>query len=105
MPPPPARADAATVEALLFDLGGVALGIDFGRVATTWARGAGRAPDAVAATFEFDEAFRQHERGELDDTACFAHLDRVASRWASASTASRRAGARSSPARCPACTR
>jgi putative hydrolase of the HAD superfamily len=76
MRPSPAPADAATVEALLFDLGGVVLGIDFGRVFAAWARAAGRPPDTVAAAFEFDEAYRRHERGELDDAGFFAHVDR-----------------------------
>ncbi|MEI7444947.1 MAG: HAD family phosphatase [Burkholderiales bacterium] len=64
------------VDALLFDLGGVVLGIDFHRVFTAWARAAGRDPADVAAAFAFDEAFHRHERGELDDAGWFAHVDR-----------------------------
>lgn len=64
------------VDALLFDLGGVVLGIDFHRVFAAWARAAGRDPAEVAAAFAFDEAFHRHERGELDDAGWFAHVDR-----------------------------
>jgi FMN phosphatase YigB (HAD superfamily) len=77
VPGPLAASDAVdAVDALLFDLGGVVLGIDFHRIFAAWARAAGRDPAEVAAAFAFDEAFHRHERGELDDAAWFAHVDR-----------------------------
>ena len=77
MPAPVVPGPARAVEALLFDLGGVVLGIDFGRVFAAWARAAGRDPAAVADAFAFDDAYRRHERGELADDAYFAHVDRA----------------------------
>jgi putative hydrolase of the HAD superfamily len=62
--------------ALLFDLGGVVLEIDFERVFHAWAARASCDPGAVRRRFKFDDAYERHERGELDASAYFASLRR-----------------------------
>ncbi|MDE2605227.1 MAG: HAD family phosphatase [Burkholderiales bacterium] len=65
--------------AVLFDLGGVLLEIDFGRALAAWQRHSRLAPPQLRERFAFDEPFRRHETGHLDDDAYFAHLrDRLA---------------------------
>jgi glucose-1-phosphatase len=62
------------VEALLFDLGGVVIDIDWQRVFQAWAQAA-RAPAAeIAARFAFDERYEAHERGEIGPGEYCAHL-------------------------------
>lgn len=68
----------AAIETLLFDLGGVVLGIDFGRVFAHWAQAAGMAPQEVARRFEFGDDYLRHERGELDDAGFFRAASRAA---------------------------
>ena len=59
------RAPAAA-DALLFDFGGVLVGIDFDRVLRRWA-GHARAPfERVKARFSHGPAYQAHERGEMD---------------------------------------
>jgi putative hydrolase of the HAD superfamily len=63
-----------SVRALLFDLGGVVLDVDFDRVMRAWAAAAGCEPAVIRGRFSFDEAYEQHERGELDAAGYFASL-------------------------------
>jgi glucose-1-phosphatase len=65
---------AGAVRALLFDLGGVVIDIDFDRVLRAWARAAGCAPAGLRRRFSFDAAYQRHERGELDAAGYFAAL-------------------------------
>lgn len=60
--------------ALVFDLGGVLLDIDFGRAFNAWAPYSGLSIGQMASTFQFDDAYRQHERGEIGAEEYFAHL-------------------------------
>jgi glucose-1-phosphatase len=62
------------VEALVFDLGGVLIDVDFGRAFAAWGAAAGVPATTIATRFTVDDACRAHERGELDDRAYFAHL-------------------------------
>jgi putative hydrolase of the HAD superfamily len=62
------------VRAILFDLGGVLLDIDFDRALAAWAPHSRLPPQDVRARFAFDEPFRHHETGRLDDAGYFAHL-------------------------------
>lgn len=63
--------------AVLFDLGGVLLTIDWERAFATWAPHS-RLPAAhLRERFSFDEAFHRHETGHLPDEGYFAHLRHV----------------------------
>lgn len=62
------------VEALLFDLGNVILDIDFKRTTSRWAEYAGADPKALWKRYKPDDAYKQHERGALDDAGYFAAL-------------------------------
>src|SRR5215510_11638470 len=65
---------ARGVDALLFDLGGVVIEIDFGRMFARWARHAGVDPESLRARFSFDRAYARHERGEIPVSEYFASL-------------------------------
>jgi glucose-1-phosphatase len=65
-----------TPQALVFDLGGVLVDIDFGRAFAAWGAAAGVPAAALAARFSVDEACSAHECGAIDDAAYFAHLRR-----------------------------
>jgi putative hydrolase of the HAD superfamily len=62
------------IDALLFDLGGVVLEIDFDRMFVCWAHHAGEKPDAIRARFSFDEFYARHERGEIPASEYFSSL-------------------------------
>jgi glucose-1-phosphatase len=68
--------DTRTARALLFDLGGVVLEINFDRVFDGWATRASCNPRALRRRFKFDDAYEQHERGEIDAAGYFASLRR-----------------------------
>jgi putative hydrolase of the HAD superfamily len=55
----------AGVDALLFDLGGVVIDIDFERVFAHWASSAGCEAALVRARFTHDEPYRRHETGKI----------------------------------------
>jgi FMN phosphatase YigB (HAD superfamily) len=62
------------IEALLFDLGGVVIGFDFLRAFERWAELSGSGIKVLAASFEFDEAYCQHETGEITASDYFESL-------------------------------
>jgi len=62
------------VDALLFDLGGVVIDIDFDRVFARWAAHAGCESAAIKAGFRTDQHYERHERGEIDAEVYFASL-------------------------------
>jgi glucose-1-phosphatase len=62
------------IEALLFDLGGVLVEIDFARAFRHWQPLTSLSADEMKSIFYFDSAYEQHERGEIDAKAYFAHL-------------------------------
>ena len=64
----------ARVEAVVFDLGGVLLEIDFGRVFAAWAEYAGVSPEVIRARYRMDAAYEQHERGEISARQYFSSL-------------------------------
>jgi HAD superfamily hydrolase (TIGR01509 family) len=66
--------DKDRIKALLFDLGGVVIDLDFERVFSHWARVAECTVGDLSSRFYQDEAYCQHERGELDVTGYFASL-------------------------------
>jgi putative hydrolase of the HAD superfamily len=61
-------------EALLFDLGGVVIDIDFDHVFASWAASAGRDPALLRARFTQDEPYRRHEIGAIGIEDYFASL-------------------------------
>ena len=63
-----------TVEALLFDLGGVVIEIDWSRVFGAWARVANVPESRIAERFSHDAAYEAHERGEISAHEYCAHL-------------------------------
>jgi putative hydrolase of the HAD superfamily len=63
-----------SIDALLFDLGGVVIEIDFGRVFARWAAVAGRPVEAIASRFSMDGAYERHERGQIEAGEYFASL-------------------------------
>lgn len=60
------------VEALLFDFGGVLVGIDFDRVCACWARHAGVDAARVRSRFTHGRAYMRHETGEIDAARYYA---------------------------------
>jgi putative hydrolase of the HAD superfamily len=62
------------VDALLFDLGGVVIEINFDRAFEVWAAHAQVLFTTVKGRFTFDEHYRKHERGEIDGQQYFASL-------------------------------
>ena len=67
---------AAPVQALLFDLGGVLIDIDFGRAFSHWQTLSTLSLQDITGRFAFDTAYEQHERGEITAADYFAHLAR-----------------------------
>lgn len=62
--------------AVLFDLGNVILDLDAGAVFDHWARHSGASAEALADRWTLDDAYKQHEVGELSFEAYAAHLGR-----------------------------
>ena len=62
------------VEALLFDMGGVLIDVDFARVTRRWAKHAGAEPEAIHARYSQDDAYASHERGDITINQYFAAL-------------------------------
>jgi glucose-1-phosphatase len=69
-----ASVSPGSADALLFDLGRVVLDIDFSQAIAIWAAHAGRAPAEIVARFVRDEAYQQHEMGQISDADYFATL-------------------------------
>jgi FMN phosphatase YigB (HAD superfamily) len=70
MKPDPVR----DIDALLLDLGGVIIELDWERVFSHWARCAGQPVDPIRARFSFDDAYQRQERGEIDAWAYYESL-------------------------------
>jgi len=63
-----------SVDALLFDIGGVVLDIRLDKVIAHWALNAGCTPAELADRFVIDDSYKHHEIGKIDDAAFFANL-------------------------------
>jgi glucose-1-phosphatase len=72
-----ADAPPANVDALLFDLGGVLIRLDWDAVFAHWARCCGADAAALRRRFAFDDAYERHERGEIDSARYFEGLRRT----------------------------
>jgi len=62
------------IEALLFDLGGVLVEIDFERMFHHWQPLTTLSVAEMKSLFHFDAAYEKHERGEIGADTYFAHL-------------------------------
>ncbi|WP_457278557.1 HAD family hydrolase [Polaromonas sp. P5_D5] len=62
------------IQALLFDLGGVLIDVDFNRVLEYWQPISRLSLEELKATFSADLPYQQHERGEITAAQYFAHL-------------------------------
>ena len=62
------------VLALLFDLGGVIVGIDFGRAFAIWGAHSGVPAGIIKSRFAFDAVYESHERGEITANQYFESL-------------------------------
>lgn len=62
------------VDALLFDLGGVVVQIDFDRIFAVWAACSGERIETIRSRFSFDSGYERHERGEIQAGEYFASL-------------------------------
>ncbi len=62
------------IQALLFDLGGVVVEIDFNRAFAHWQPMSRLSLAELKATFTFDVPYQRHERGEITAAEYFAHL-------------------------------
>jgi len=88
-----AESDVTRVKpkALLFDLGGVLIDIDFDLAFQAWSRHSSLPLATLRERLLFDEPYERHERGEIAAEAYFAHLtaslqlaatpDEVAAGW------------------------
>lgn len=68
---------AHPVKAVLFDLGGVILTIDFDRALAAWAPHSRLSPQRLREAFHWDEPFLQHETGRLSNDRYFTHVRQV----------------------------
>ncbi|NND75455.1 MAG: hypothetical protein HKN44_10670 [Ilumatobacter sp.] len=66
--------DLAETDALLFDLGGVVIDIDFTRAFDVWAERSRTDPSEISFRFSMDEAYRLHEIGQIDSSRYFESL-------------------------------
>jgi FMN phosphatase YigB (HAD superfamily) len=64
-------------QALLFDLGGVLLDIDFDRALQAWAPYSTLSLAELRTVFTHDLPYELHERGDIDAAAYFDHLART----------------------------
>jgi len=65
---------AVPVKALLFDLGGVLIDVDFPGAFAHWARCAGASAEALRQRFAFDETLARYECGQIEAREYFAAL-------------------------------
>jgi len=63
-----------TPKALLFDLGGVLVDVDFSLALKAWSSLSALPAAELQRAFTFDDAYDRHERGEMTAHQYFAHL-------------------------------
>ena len=70
-------APANSIDALLFDLGGVVIDVDFDRVFASWADTVNQKFETIKSRFDFDSQYERHERGEIEASEYFASLRNI----------------------------
>jgi putative hydrolase of the HAD superfamily len=70
----PSRTHNGAPKALLFDLGGVLLEIDFAAALRSWAAYSELPFEELTRRFRFDLAYERHERGEVSASEYFSHV-------------------------------
>jgi FMN phosphatase YigB (HAD superfamily) len=65
------------IEALLFDMGGIVIEIDFDLALQAWKQWTLLSIEEMRHRFKLDEAYEQHERGEIEAAEYFSHLRKV----------------------------
>ena len=65
---------ALSIQALLFDLGGIFVDISFERTLQAWSPFSPLSPNELRSAFRFDIAYERHERGEITREQYFDHL-------------------------------
>ena len=60
--------------ALLFDLGGVIMTLDWDQAFARWAAGSGSSAPALRARYSFDAPYERHERGEIGERDYYESL-------------------------------
>jgi putative hydrolase of the HAD superfamily len=71
------KAPAPETRAVLFDLGGVVLDIDFARPLALWQPHSRLSPQQLREAFRHDAAYERHETGALASDGYLAHLREV----------------------------
>lgn len=69
--------DPTVVKALLFDMGGIVIEIDFNRAFELWQRRSQLSLQEIRQRFKMDKAYERHERGEIEAGEYFQHLRNV----------------------------
>jgi FMN phosphatase YigB (HAD superfamily) len=62
------------VDALLFDLGGVIMAIDWDRAFSRWAEDSGQGIETLRGRYRFDPPYEGHERGQIEERDNYASL-------------------------------
>lgn len=62
------------IKALLFDMGGVFLEVDFKKIFMAWEPNSRLSAKQMLIEFKMDEAYRRHEMGSLSATEYFEHI-------------------------------
>ena len=65
---------SAHPRALLFDLGGVVMSLDWDQAFARWARHSGVDAAKLRERYRFDAPYERHERGEIDEREYYASL-------------------------------
>ncbi len=61
-------------DALLFDLGGVIMAIDWDRAFARWAEDSGQSIETLRSRYRFDPPYEGHERGQIGEREYYASL-------------------------------
>jgi HAD superfamily hydrolase (TIGR01509 family) len=62
------------IDALLFDLGGVLIDVDFNRAFASWSAASGIDAALLQSRFQVDQTYHRHERAEISGKQYFAAL-------------------------------